>query len=174
MNKSEIISSLTAHHTSFINYINGLSDDEYTVSPNQKWTAGQHVQHIILCVKPLVQVFSMDKFAIEQTFGVAHKPSRIFDDMCNAYSEKLKEGIKAPDRFVPAAVSPDQRKLQGETLTKVVQALCEKIEGFTEPELDRMCIPHPVLGKLTMREMLYNAVDHVRHHHKMVQSFVLK
>jgi hypothetical protein len=173
MDKSSITRSLTEHHSAFVSYINGLTTEEFVFSRDQKWTAGQQLQHIILCVKPLVKIFGMDKFSIEQTFGIAYKPSRTYEELRNDYHEKLKEGGKAPDRFVPEHASPGQQKTQGETLTSLVKSLCERIDGFTEQELDRMCIPHPLLGKLTMREMLYNAIDHVQHHHELTRKNLL-
>jgi hypothetical protein len=31
-------------------------------------------------------------------------------------------------------------------------------------------LPHPLLGKLTLREMIYFTIYHVQHHHKLVQN----
>ena len=164
MNKQAIIDLLIENHTSFISYINSLTTEEYSFSYQQKWTAGQQLEHIVLCVKPLVQVFSMDKPAIAQTFGVADRPGITYDALLTNYKEKFKEGGKAPERFVPETVSPDQRELLSETLKKLTNELCSKVNSFTEQELDSLCIPHPLLGKLTLREMLYNAIYHVEHH----------
>ena len=85
------------------------------------------------------------------------------------YKEKLKEGGKAPERYVPPAVSPDQRGLLSETLIKLTNKLYSKINSFTEQELDSLRIPHPLLGKLTLREMLYNAIYHVEHHQEQAK-----
>ena len=170
MNKQTLIEALSKNYHSFINYINSLTIEECSFSYQQKWTAGQQLEHIVLCIKPLVQVFSMDKPAIVQTFGVADRPGITYDALLTNYKEKFKEGGKAPERFVPEPVSPDQRELLSETLKKLTNELCSKIDSFTEQELDSLCIPHPLLGKLTLREMLYNAIYHVEHHHKQAQQ----
>jgi hypothetical protein len=34
--------------------------------------------------------------------------------------------------------------------------------------LDLLILPHPLLGKLTLREMLYFTLYHVEHHEKQV------
>ena len=174
MNKQTIIDALTVNYHSFIDYINGLTVEECSFNYQGKWTAGQQLNHIVLCIKPLVQVFSMDKPAIAQTFGVADRPGITYDALLTNYKEKIKEGGKAPERFVPATVSPNQRELLSETLKKLTIELCSKIDSFTEQELDSLCIPHPLLGKLTLREMLYNAIYHVEHHQEQAKRNLIE
>ena len=174
MNKQAISSALTNHHRSFIDYINELTPEDYLYSHEEKWTAGQQVAHMVLCVKPLVQVFSMDKATIRQNFGQPAGPGRSYEDLKAKYKEKVKEGGKAPDRFVPEAVSADQKELLGESLAKLIGDLCAKMERLTEAELDELCIPHPLLGNLSMREMLLNAVHHVQHHHEQTRQNLMR
>ncbi|XZF14722.1 DinB family protein [Chitinophagaceae bacterium MMS25-I14] len=170
MNKQAIIHLLTEKYSSFIDYINTLSTDEYLFDHEGKWTAGQQAEHIVLCVKPLVQVFSMDKAAIAQNFGVTKRESRTYDVLLNDYKEQLNEGGKAPGRYLPATVSQDQKEILNETLSQNIKELCARIETFNEQELDSLLIPHPLLGKLTLREMLYNAAYHVEHHQTQAQE----
>jgi hypothetical protein len=174
MNKQAITDALTANHQVFIHYLDGLSAEEYLFSNEQKWTAGQQQAHIVLCVKPLVQVFSMDKPVIAQTFGSTDRASRTYGVLLADYLQKLNEGGKAPGRFVPEPVAADQQKVLNEKLEKLVKELCAKIETFTEEELDSLLIPHPLLGNLTLREMLYNAVCHVEYHLDATKNNLLK
>ena len=46
----------------------------------------------------------------------------------------------------------------------------KKLDSFEEDDLDKYLIPHPVLGKLTIREMLYFTICHTLHHHKAIIS----
>jgi hypothetical protein len=170
MNKQDIIEALTKNHTSFIHYINGLPEEDYAFSRNQKWTAGQQLAHIVLCVKPLVQVYSMDKAMIGQTFGKADRPSRTYEVLLANYLQKLNEGGKAPTRFVPEPALPEQKEALAGKLAKMTTELCHQIETFSEEELDGLFIPHPLLGNLTLREMLYNAICHVEHHHEAAKT----
>jgi hypothetical protein len=170
MDKAEIIVALKKNHNSFIQYINELTNEEYLFSDQPKWTAGQQLEHIVLCVKPLVQVFSMDKLMIEKNFGTAKNPSRTYEVLLDEYSAKLKAGGKAPERYVPASSVSNQKEMLTEKLTNLVNDLCSQIENFTEEELDRLCIPHPLLGNITLREMMYNAICHVEHHHEMTRK----
>ena len=70
MNKQEISKKLTDNHNLFANYIQKLNEKDFLFSNNGKWTTGQQINHIVICVKPIVQVLSMPKSAIEQNFGL--------------------------------------------------------------------------------------------------------
>lgn len=167
MTKQDITTAFTTNYTAFTHYINSLSESEYAFSYEGKWTAGQQLEHIVMCVKPLVQVFSMDKNAIAQTFGTTDKPGRDYDTLLSEYKTKLTEGGKAPSKFVPETTSVEQRQALSEKLPQLINSLNEKIETFTDAELDTLCIPHPLLGSISLREMLYNAIYHVQHHHRL-------
>ncbi len=51
-----------------------------------------------------------------------------------------------------------------------MQTLCSKLEKFDEIERDTYILPHPLLGKLTIREMLYFTIYHVAHHKELVMK----
>ena len=54
-------------------------------------------------------------------------------------------------------------------LKKEVEKLVHKLDKFTEDDLDKYVLPHPLLGKLTLREMLCFTIYHVRHHEEIVK-----
>ncbi len=164
MNKQEIIKSLFERHNSFLKYINELSPDEFLFAYQKKWTAGQQVKHIVLCVEVLVQVFNMPKLIIEEKFGLSAKQGCTYEELANKYVQKFTEGGKAPDRFVPQIILISQREGLCKDLAALINKLCAEVENFTEQELDTLRIPHPLLGSLSMREMLYNTIYHVEHH----------
>ena len=55
-----------------------------------------------------------------------------------------------------------------EQLNQLISALCLKLDDYSEAELDHYSIPHPLLGALSLREMLYNMIDHVQVHQKAI------
>jgi hypothetical protein len=84
------------------------------------------------------------------------------------YKEKLNAGGKASGRFIPSSILFVRRKEYIGRLTKIIYKLSSQVATFTEEELDRFILPHPLLGKLTYREMLYFTIYHVQHHHKQL------
>jgi hypothetical protein len=174
MTKKVIISSLTGKYDSFIKFINELTKEEYLYSNKGKWGAEQQLEHIVLCVKPLVQVFSMDKEIIGQTFGRTNRESRNYDALLNDYIGKLTEGGKAPDRYEPETTLSNSKEKLTESLVNLIKELCLKIDTFSEQELDSLLIPHPLLKNLTLREMLYNTIYHVEHHQNQIKQNLQK
>jgi DinB superfamily len=169
MERHEIIKLLKENHSSFINYINGLTNDEFLFTNQQKWTAGQQLDHIYLAVKPVALALSLPKFFIRFIFGKANRSSRTYEDLVKKYLIKLENGGRATGRFIPKTIALNQKETISKTLNKSTNVLCSKIENFTEQELDTLVLPHPLLGKLTIREMLYFTIYHVGHHHEITK-----
>ena len=58
----------------------------------------------------------------------------------------------------------DKARLRKELATAVGR-LVRRLDRFSEAELDTLLLPHPLMGKLTLREMLYFTLHHVDQHH---------
>jgi hypothetical protein len=172
MNKQAITGALTEHYSAFVGYINMLSTEDYTYRHHQKWTAAEQLAHIVLCIQPLVQVYGMDKAAIAQNFGTTDRTGHSYDELLDAYQAQLQKGGKAPERFVPDTALTHDRAELTTRLNGQIQELCATINTFEEQELDTLGIPHPLLGKLSLREMLYNAIYHVQHHQAQAQEYL--
>jgi hypothetical protein len=52
---------------------------------------------------------------------------------------------------------------------EVGNRLYEILQKWPENDLDKYRLPHPLLGKLTLREMLFFTLYHNRHHMNNVQ-----
>ena len=50
------------------------------------------------------------------------------------------------------------------------QKLIAKVEKQEEKELDIYILPHPLLGKVTLREMLYVTIHHNEHHLQLLKN----
>lgn len=71
-------------------------------------------------------------------------------------------------RYIPHKVSYKQKQGLTAALSYALNRLEKSLAKFNEEDLDNYILPHPLLGKLTMREMLYFTAYHVTHHHKIV------
>jgi len=87
---------------------------------------------------------------------------------------KLAEGAKAPRQFLPhgahAPIRSAQMRLKILRDWETVGAkLLATIHPWPESDLDRCLLPHPLLGKLTVREMIFFTLYHNLHHVQNVQ-----
>ncbi|MFK7813386.1 MAG: DinB family protein [Maribacter sp.] len=172
MKKLDLISSLELSYTTFINFINLLSDEDCNYLKDGKWSAGQHLDHLVLSTKAIVSVFKLDKVSIAEKFGHTTNSSRSYANLKALYFEKLEGGGKAPDRFVPDVKVIHQKSISCQNLNMHIDQLSSAIDNFSEDELDTLCIPHPLLGNLSLREMLYNAIYHAEHHQNLIAKML--
>jgi hypothetical protein len=168
MNKSEIKTSLLESHGQFISHLKALSDQDFSRSVNGKWSAGQQLDHIIKSVAPVKMAFSLPKILLTLVFGKSNRESTTYEGLVAKYQSKLANGGKAPIRFIPKPFDVADRSEHFKTLFSKVNFLSSLIDHYSEEQLDRHVLPHPLMGKITLREMLYFTIYHVGHHEKQI------
>jgi hypothetical protein len=170
MEKKAIIALLSKNHLDFIQKLSLLSDTDFEKRPNQKWTAGQQLDHIIKSVIPVKRAFDLPKFVLKEKFGLATKPSRTYKALVEDYLQTLKcyPNYKLPKEFAPSIIKFKDRSSSLQHLNKIVKNLNKAIMASSEEELEIYCLPHPVMGKFTLREILYFTAYHVTHHEKQI------
>lgn len=172
MKREEIAEKLKASYKQYTDYVKELTPDEFEFEPKGKWSAGQQTLHLIKSTKPLLNGLGLPKFIIKSKFGKANRPSRSYDELVARYKERLDQGGTATSPYVPGkVVAKDQEKLITE-LTDVINKMSKKIEKWSEEQLDEFVLPHPLLGKVTTREMLYFTIHHASHHQLLIKLYL--
>lgn len=169
MNKQEIIQALQTNHQKFANEIQALTVDEFLFRKGEKWTAGQHADHIVKAISPVVMALGFPRFVPRLMFGKTNRRSKTYEGLVEKYQKKLAKGGKASGRFVPKEVDLQQKYFLPKQIMYYTDQLCKNIEKASEEELDGYILPHPLLGKLTFREMLYFTTYHVDHHSRIMK-----
>lgn len=134
-----------------------------TKQPNGKWSAVQHVQHINKGVAGVYKYMGLDKTTVANMFGLAAAPSRSFEESM-AFFRQYVTGAVSTERFAPEASESISFPQEYQKGLHVLQGLITAMEQWSEDELDKYNCPHPLLGKLTAREMLYFTLFHAQHH----------
>ena len=167
MTNHEIQHKLQETHKNFTELIISLNDTDFLFSTNNKWTAGQQLDHIYRSVSAVKTGLTLPKFLIKLIVGKANRPSKDYDTLIAKYKQKLEAGGKAGGRFIPKPVMSGEKIKLADKLLNSVDDLCKKIDKYNEKQLDYYILPHPLLGKLTVREMLYFTIYHAEHHQKL-------
>lgn len=139
-------------------------------APEGGWTAGQHLLHLIKSTKPLGKGMGYPRLLLLWKFGPAKWPSRSFDDVIQSYKVALDSGGQATGEFVPRIVQKEERETLVARLKDEVAILINQVHQWSEKGLDNTVVPHPLLGKLTLREMLYFTIYHMEHHLKTLEE----
>jgi len=168
LSKQELKEKLVARHQSFLAQIDGLSQSEFEATKNGKWSAGQQLAHIWLSVNPLVRLLASENSLLERGFGTLSREPMDYTELSTFYNTTLLKGGRATNPFAPEAVSFDQKPGLMANIETGVAQLAENLAAFDDGFLDSQTIPHPLLGPLSVREMGYFTLYHVKHHQKQL------
>lgn len=138
----------------------------------EKWSAAEQVEHLRLSVRPLNLSFLVPRFVLS-VFGTARAPGRAYDEVVSDYRGRLARGAKASAPFRPPRLTGDRdlHRLLG-AFQKAYFAYAAKLAVAGDPALDSTRLPHPILGRLSMREMAFFTLYHLGHHHALIRREV--
>lgn len=166
--KNELVDALVALRTDGIKFWSDISPDRFCLPLGSAWSPADNVRHLAKATAPVGLALRFPRVALRVMFGVATEPSRTFERLRETYLGVLSRGATA-GRFAPRPAAP-----RGD-LAAWQQSLIGRCEGhvhtverglgwWNEADLDRYRLPHPLLGRLTVREMVLFTLYHYEHH----------
>jgi DinB superfamily len=170
MNKAQIVHELLEKYQAFTDYLEPMNQSDFLFAFPHKWSAGQQLDHLIKSTKPLLITVRLPKFVLKLVFGKANRASKTYEGLVEKYQLKLQEGGRASAAFIPPPIDFEQKTALSKQLNQIMATLTKGIAGFTEKDLDTIILPHPLLGKITYREMMYFTICHVLHHQGLIKK----
>lgn len=166
LTNTEIVERLKAASQAFSDYCTVLPDRQFFEQPPGKWSPAQQVKHLITAINTARYAFTLPAFLVRMVGGTPNRPSRTYDELVAKYKLKLQQGGKASARYIPKPIRPSFGK------EKLLKLYSEAMNGFAtavennrqDPEPDQYLAPHPLLGKITLRELCYFTIYHTWHH----------
>ena len=166
----EIKSKLQSAYDHLVDTVANLSESQCMHAPENKWSGLQHIKHIDMTLSPVVKFFGDREKYFSRNFGEADRAPRSYESIQDEYVKLLTPGIVAPDRYTPTAIPYSDKESVNQDLLIKVSSLLTHMDQWTEVELDRYLIPHPLLGDITLREILFFSIYHSEHHRKNVEK----
>ena len=120
----------------------------------------------------LNNALSLPKFILHFKFGKTNREVRDYDSVVKRYLEKLKDaeglvspfskGMKIPPlsdkEYIMNRLQVENKKLQYKT------------RKLTDKQLDELVLPHPLMGKMPVREIIMWTAYHTEHHTKQLMD----
>ena len=135
-----------------------------------KWNAAGHLYHLVKTTSAINMGMQMSKEILESQFGTCDRAERDFMQQHKFYLETLA-AIVDSGKIVkpPLNVVPEEGRLfEAESLLKRLKEggddFCSLLQNWSEEELGIYLVPHPLMGKLTLREITYFTIFHTNHH----------
>lgn len=168
MNKEEIVFRLDKNVADILHFVETLNEEDLTISKNEKWTSIQHLEHLLRSTQPLTKALRIPVPGLRVLFGRINRSERSFQEVVKKYKDKLNAGGKASGRYIPDS------KASIKKLTKKYKEQSEKLKEvilkWDENDMSSCLLPHPLLGKLTIREMLFFTIYHTEHHLQLMEA----
>lgn len=168
LTKEEIIERLKDGFAEVESALHAAEDRLLFSRKDRKWSAAENTEHLVLSVRPLALAFRLPKFVL-RFFGKPNRPVRTYDELVARYQSKLGAGGKATPAFVPKITTTGKQALLLR-YQKTNQKLIASLGSWKDGDFDRLLLPHPLLGKLIVREMLYFTIYHTQHHLKAIKK----
>ena len=172
LSKQELIKGLNQATVEFTSYTSSIPPELFFSQPADKWSIAQNVIHLNKSAKMTSLAYRLPKFIVRLYTGKPNRPSRSYDELVAKYKLKLQQGGKASGPFIPKAPPTGQtQEMILDSFKSVMQKLVNAVErNWTDEKLDNYLAPHPLLGKLTLRELLYFTIYHSEHHLNIVKA----
>lgn len=170
--KLDIIEHIHQAFDQVSRFMNGLTIAQCKQATISQWSAEEHLQHLILSTQP-INTLLMGEIEHIKVFGAPERqPSWSYDELAKYYEAQLEKGAKAKGKFVPDELAYYDKEDLIDDFILAKEELIEALEQWDNDDLDKYCIPHPLLGKLTIREMLFFTIYHTRHHFKGIKRLL--
>ncbi len=145
--------------------------DEFFSRPGQRWSAYDTLRHLTKSVKPVTLALRLPRQVLGLLFGKPGETSRRYEQMKSAYDSALRAGAQA-GRFAPdlKEIPPTEEGAERARRTAILKwrragrNLVAAVDRWPNYKMDKYRLPHPILGKLTVREMLFFTINHNLHH----------
>lgn len=167
--KTQIINMLTISNQRVIDWFTAISAEDFFARYGEVWSASDNLDHLIKSHKPVAKALKLPKITLRAMFGKPDQASMTYEKLCQIYRNEIAKGAQASGRYLP-----DQENQNSGTESKKKELLNQFLKASTElvfaaekwdnKELDNYLLPHPILGKLTIREILFFTIYHNLRH----------
>lgn len=163
--QSQLIAGLEKSFADLIQWIENQPDNKFEVCIRpEKWSTGQHLAHLIKSTQPVNLVLTLPKFVLRWRYGINNRDEKTYEALVEKYNQKLAAGGTASAPYRPSFISINQKQILTTTFNRELKKLTKKINQWSEKDLSRYIVPHPLLGKITVRELIFFTIYHAEHH----------
>ena len=135
-----------------------------------KWTAAGHLYHLVKSISAINKGMQMPKLVLKSLFGKCNRVERTFAEQYQYYLDTLAAIVDSGKVVTPPSnVVPEEGRtfeVEG-LLTRLTEGgdkFCSLLQSWSEEDLGIYVVPHPLMGKVTLREITYFTIFHTKHH----------
>ncbi len=169
--REEIRQALAAQEQEIRSFLDGFGLETFFAPQGAHWSPAGHVRHLNKTVGAVANGMGQPRVAL-LAFGRSTNGSRPYDEIVELYHSALEAGGQAgsygPSDRVPDLSREEWRTQIMERWAEVGKRLRKALLGWSESQLDVYRLPHPLIGKLTIRELAHWDLYHNAHHARRI------
>ena len=171
--QADLLASLKVLQHQGQEFWSSFTPEAFVTKVDPTWSPAENVVHLVKSIRPVARALRLPRWLLRLLFGLARAPSRRWEPLREAYLQRLATGVEAGSYGPTPRRYDDPTRAQQDLAQKLddaLQQLHHALERWTDTDLERYQLPHPSLGKLTVREMVIFSLFHYLHHVEKVQA----
>jgi hypothetical protein len=172
LTSNELVSEFTTAKNDLYEFYTSIPENLFFSKPENGWSPFENTKHLNTSTSVVSLFLRKELKFLLLLFG--HSDSKkSMQEIIKNYNEKLNSGSGAgvfSPFFATSDIDIDKKKSEINSLLQSLQDLINVLPSWSEQELDSTNIIHPILGILSVREMLYFSLYHLYHHSSKVQQ----
>ncbi|PQJ81557.1 DinB family protein [Polaribacter glomeratus] len=172
MDKVEIAELLDTKYKELFKWLEHQPREDWEKGPETKWSVSQHIQHLVDSLQLLNNALSYPRFILKYKFGTCNRALRDYESVAKIYQQKLTVNLEKAKVYNQKLKKPTLAE-RDRLLTRMQiqqKKLQYKTVHISERNLDTLVLPHPLMGKMTVREIIMWTAYHTEHHTKTLQN----
>jgi hypothetical protein len=166
MDKIVITDLLEEKHSTLFTWLEKQPTENWEKGPKNKWTVGQQIQHLVDSLQQLNSALSYPNFILKYKFGICNREIRDYETVAKNYQNKLiefKDRARAFNQNLKKPLLNERNNLLSK-LQIQNKKLQYKTSKLKDKSLDTLLLPHPLMGRMTLREIIMWTAHHTEHH----------
>lgn len=173
MNKKQILDLTRNANNALLTDLSLVEESSFFAAQGEKWSIAENVIHLTKSVVPLNKAFLFPKFVLNWQFGKPNRASRSYEELITRYQERVGSvTITAKAAFNPLIEAGATKASVLAAFEKQHTIYIRRFDAWAETDLDAIILPHPALGKITLREMGFFTAMHIGLHHTICKRYM--
>jgi hypothetical protein len=171
LDKFHIISSTESIVDEILRLSKGMNEERF-FHKNGKWSVAENIEHLRISFFKSWQGLFLPKFIIRLQFGKPDHESIPYEELMEVYNQKLVNGAMATKTYIPKinTTQTSKEKIIEDFERSITRYLNEIRYYWEDHHIDKYQLPHPLLGKITARELMYFNIFHCWHHFRTLRQ----
>ena len=166
MTKSEIKAATENAFNRFSETFKNIDESLVFKKRTDTWSVAENVQHLTISTNTTTLAYRLPRFLVRWIGGTPNRNSSSFEELKEKYYQRLSNGGVATGRYIPKQIKPNygKEKLLINWYKAAFSFTNALSKNRTEKDLDAYLVKHPLLGRITLRELCYFTIFHTEHH----------